>query len=743
MPIRVPSLDDRSYQNLVDEVLSRIPAHTPEWTNPVPGDPGRTMVDLFAWLTDTLLYRVNLIPERQRLAFLRLLGVQMRPANSARTLVSIGFDSTTNTSSQRLDPLTRVKGPALFETRDELTVLPVVAECYIKRAPSDDEKKELSSKIALLSQFYTSVDKNTSAGQAIPYLTTPVFSGGAAAPDGVDLVSATVDQALWYALFVPSEKLAELPALKTAVTTTLGRSPSGGPQYLNIAFSPKLTRPLFDEEVGERQPIPYTWDLSTPDPANPKGVDYLPLSVVKDTTKGLNTDGIMRLILPAKESFFAPPNDVRNDDTAGAGNKPPRLDDPLKAARLIAWLRLRPKIDVAALPVSWTAINGVEVDQRATTKQLVVGQSNGQPDQTLKLPNGNIETESFQLKVEESGLGYRRWKRVDDLVLAGTQAPVFQLDSEAGIVRFGDGVRGRIPARGARFLLEQMRVSSGEAGNIAPGSLAQVVLSPAPVAPLKVVQPLPATGGRDAETLAEAEKRIPALFRHRDRAVTIDDYRQIAATTPGVHVGRVEVLPRFKPQERRPDVPGVISVMALPWRGSLEAPYPRVDRPFIETVFKHLSDRKPLGTELYVIGCQYKQIAISVGIDNPGGSEETNTAVKEALKKHLYCLAPGGPQGNGWPLGQTIKRRELEIVVSRVEGVEGVYGPNLFTLDTGEWKLVETGGKDNECVSLLPWELPELVGVIVAEGPPSNEFKSPAPTKAADGLAIPVVPEIC
>jgi predicted phage baseplate assembly protein len=84
MPIYPPNLDDRSFEDLVEEALARIPAHTPEWTNPRVGDPGRTLVELFAWLTDTLLYRANLIPERQRLAFLRLLGVQMRPALPAK-----------------------------------------------------------------------------------------------------------------------------------------------------------------------------------------------------------------------------------------------------------------------------------------------------------------------------------------------------------------------------------------------------------------------------------------------------------------------------------------------------------------------------------------------------------------------------------------------------------------------------------------------------------------------------------
>jgi hypothetical protein len=211
-----------------------------------------------------------------------------------------------------------------------------------------------------------------------------------------------------------------------------------------------------------------------------------------------------------------------------------------------------------------------------------------------------------------------------------------------------------------------------------------------------------------------------------------------------VRVGRVEVLPRFKPQERRSDVPGVVSVMALPYRASLDAPYPRVDRPFIDSIFKRLADRKPLGTELYVIGCEYVPLAISVGIDHPGGREETRTAVQEALKKYLFCLAPGGPQGTGWPLGRTVKRRELEIIVSRVEAVTGVYGPNLFRQVNGAWeRITSTGGNDNAELTLLPWQLPELLGVVVADGDAPLEFKSPAPSKAQDGFAIPVVPEVC
>ncbi|HZG43224.1 MAG TPA: hypothetical protein VEY93_09700, partial [Longimicrobium sp.] len=104
MPITPPVLDDRGFDDLVQELVARIPAHTPEWTHPRPGDPGRTLLELFAWLGDALLYRVNHLPERQRLAFLRLVGGTLRPAVAARTLVAFSVDNPAVTRAHTLRP---------------------------------------------------------------------------------------------------------------------------------------------------------------------------------------------------------------------------------------------------------------------------------------------------------------------------------------------------------------------------------------------------------------------------------------------------------------------------------------------------------------------------------------------------------------------------------------------------------------------------------------------------------------
>lgn len=73
MPMELPQLDDLSYADLVDEARTAIPAIYPAWTDHNPSDPGIALVELFAWLTEMLVYRTGRITEKSRRAFLRLL----------------------------------------------------------------------------------------------------------------------------------------------------------------------------------------------------------------------------------------------------------------------------------------------------------------------------------------------------------------------------------------------------------------------------------------------------------------------------------------------------------------------------------------------------------------------------------------------------------------------------------------------------------------------------------------------
>jgi predicted phage baseplate assembly protein len=75
MPLPVPNLDDRKFQDILDEARRLIPRYCPEWTDHNLSDPGITLLELFAWMTDMLLYRLNRVPEKNYLKFLDLIGV--------------------------------------------------------------------------------------------------------------------------------------------------------------------------------------------------------------------------------------------------------------------------------------------------------------------------------------------------------------------------------------------------------------------------------------------------------------------------------------------------------------------------------------------------------------------------------------------------------------------------------------------------------------------------------------------
>ena len=736
MPIPLYNLDDRSFDDLVNEMLGRIPGHTPEWTNPRLGDPGRTLIELFAWLADTVLYRANLIPERQRLVFLRLLNIPMRPAIPATGLAALEMVNDKLIPPAAVPVHTTVKGPVDFETRGEITVLPLTGQVYVKRKPGPEELKSLQQVIVGLESVY-----DVAAGS--PYIATPLFSAGLADKKGFDFVAETVDGCLWMALQVSkAENLA-------AVRTALGRD-NKGPKVLNVGLQPRLEVPLFDEDITIAASVRDVWDWQitssrTQDNGEP---EYLSLDVVLNTTAGYSRQGIIRLELPDKDDIGVPENDVSVDVNAGVGNRPPRIDDPATAARTFAWLRLRPVHHSHSLALSWIGLNAVQIDQRKTLTSVTVATSNGAADQTIQLPGQSVEPETLKLQVEEEGRGFNDWQPTDNLYTAGRDDRVYQLDSEAGTVIFGNGVRGAVPAAGMRIRIKEMRYGGGTEGNLAAGNLSAITH-----ANLKATQPVATTGGAQVESLDEAEKRIPAYLKHRDRAVTADDFKQLAAETPAVEIGRVEVLPKFKPQQRRQNIPGVVSVMVLPKTATRLPPNPRPDRIILQRVHAFLDTRRPLATEMYVMGVEYLPIGLAVAVRLRDGHARDHVlqSVRDALRDYLWPLAPGGSESEGWPLGQAVIQQELEVVVARVRGVRVVRGVNLFTQQNAKWVPLEANPQTGvQRIEMQAWQLPELLAVVVEDSDDvdtdlnrATGLGSGLTPDAPAAIPIPVVPEVC
>ena len=735
MPIPRYELDDRNFQDLVQEMIARIPAHTPEWTNPQEGDPGHTIIDLFAWLADTLLYRINLIPERQRLEFLRLLNIPMQPAIAATGLVVLEPVKGKYNHSVNVPLHTAIKGPVSFETSEEITVFPITGKVYIKRRPTEAEKK-IFAEIQLHLEGIYDID------QSEPYVTTPMFQEAVNDPDGIDVSRETIDQSLWIAILAP-----DAASVETAKNSF--HSNEYGEKIINIGFAPRLSVPNFDEDISEPVNNKEIWQWEMPSARTDKDeisfeIPYLNLKVVSDSTKCFTGQGIVKLALPSPDRIALPDNSVDINIFAGTGNLPPRIDNEEEAGRLVTWIRLSPKQLSETLPVRWLGVNAVSIDQRKTIQNVVVAAASGAADLQVQLPGSSVDPDSFELQVEEIGTGYQRWYN-RQLLSADRNDRFYELDAEAGIIKFGDGVRGKIPEANSRIRIQTMRYGGGKSGNISQRNLSSISFPH-----LKLVQPLETSGGVEAETLSNAEKRIPRVLKHCHRAVTRDDYASIAMDTPGVELARVEVLPRFKPQQRMEDLPGIISVMVLPKKSDFMPPNPKPDRNILSRVYAYLEERRPIGVELYVIGTEYISLGLSVAVSIRDGfpRQQVMQDVQNSLREFLWSLTPGGHQQTGWQLGRSVIDHELEVVIARVKGILTVNDINMFKLnELKKWEMLQGNVRS---LNLESWQLPELLTVVVTDGDNAqtvlyDEYGSGDETgdDSRKKIPIPVVPEIC
>ena len=96
MTLPAPNLDDRGFQDLVDEAKRLVQLRNPNWTDHNVADPGVTLIETFAYMTDQLIYRLNRVPDLHYVKFLELLGEHLIPPGAAATrlefLLSIAQD---------------------------------------------------------------------------------------------------------------------------------------------------------------------------------------------------------------------------------------------------------------------------------------------------------------------------------------------------------------------------------------------------------------------------------------------------------------------------------------------------------------------------------------------------------------------------------------------------------------------------------------------------------------------------
>ena len=128
MPLPKPDLDDRTFDQLVSEARTLIPGYSQEWTDHNMSDPGITFLELFAWLSEISLYRMNMVSGRHRIKYLKLLGTSLQPARPSR--IDLTFISAQQQLLKKGTQLsTKIEGKMVyFELDEEIDVIPATLD---------------------------------------------------------------------------------------------------------------------------------------------------------------------------------------------------------------------------------------------------------------------------------------------------------------------------------------------------------------------------------------------------------------------------------------------------------------------------------------------------------------------------------------------------------------------------------------------------------------------------------------
>ncbi len=623
------NLDDRTFQDLVSEARTRIAQTCPEWTEHNVSDAGITLIELFAWMTELTIYRLNRVPDKLHVALLELLGIRLDPPSAART--DLRFRLTGPASEPVPVPLGTEVGtprtagdePIVFQTAEDFTIAPLRPSAYV--LTRDRQVKNVA------------------------------VADGFAKPHG-------------------SEQLA------------FGSPPQPG-DALHLGFDEPIGRLLMTVEVEASQARgagvdpadpPLRWEVSSGDDA------WEPAEVLEDLTGGFNYgSGSVELQLPHTST-------VRMLGGQRLHWLRCRIDELTTSGRPGAAYTQAPEIySITAAPIG--ALLPAAHSARAGTE--VLGVSDGTPGQELPLrmspvlPLAPGETLEVQVPGEST---WTAWEHRESFAASSAADAHFSIDLVSGEIELGPAIRetdgswtqyGAVPPKGASLRFTGYRHGGGRAGNVAPGTLTMLKSSLAGID--TVVNPEAARGGVDAEALSAARQRAAMEIRSRYRAVTAQDYEFLAGeASPQVARARclpphdggavaLYLLPRIDPADRR-----------------LEAGELMPDEALFRTVAQYLDERRTIGTTVQLLPVQLRGVSVVVHLQAAPSADvrRVEEDVMHALYTYLNPLVGGSPHGigSGWPFGRPLNQGELYGVVHAIAGVEfvkilRVYETNLRT----------------------------------------------------------------
>lgn len=616
MTIDVPELDDKQFDELLEEATKRLPAYSDGWTDHNPSDPGITILELFAYLTDTYTYQLDAITDEHRRKYLGLLGERPRSYESASIQLSMslpeGETQRTVPAGTKLTVLDGSDSDKIFETTDDIVLTDATIEAVV-----------------------------TEHGEGL-----------------TDHTQANMKEGMFYRAFGDR---AEPP---NALYLGLAEDPFDPNESLGLTVDFHEEELPSPAEHGDEQPRFYpsvstVWEYCSDYERSHQADAWSRLSVARDGTYGFYRGGPITLNRPEQWD----PETWGVDEYGVAGQEPGLFW--LRCRVLEGGYEIAPQFDSIA-------VNVVTARHRSTVENepLTRFRPGDGPATLTEQVYQFRHTPVLDTDVTVDG---ERWTEVESFDASGPTDRHYVLDSAAGLIRFGDGIQGRMPEPDASVVAKRYVAGGGRIGNV-PASSTFRFLHPDTqigdqftLGDISVTAESPGTGGTDAESLDEAFRRTKRDLRTPYRAVTRSDYEYLATHTPGLRFGRATALVD-ELHDGADDGAVEVTVIVVPYV-PLTQSRPTPSEGFLDAVQRHLDEHRLLTDRVTVQPPEYVGLTVEIEGQTNRWLSEANAqrAIESAISEYIHPIH--GFEGDGWPFGRPLYSEEIR---ERIEAIEAI-----------------------------------------------------------------------
>jgi predicted phage baseplate assembly protein len=488
MVLPAPNLDDRTFQDFVDDAKRLVQQRCPEWTDHNVSDPGVTLIEAFAQMADQLVYRLNRVPERQYVKFLELIGVRLRPPAAARGQVTFWLSAPqpqtvvvraeTEVATSRTD----VEDAVVFSTVEELRIVPC----------------------------------------------TRAHAGSALASGEASDETTALDFGTGFACFQPEPKVGDalLVGLSEAVPS--------------CAVNLRIDCPVAGVGVDPRRP-PLVWEAWT-------GSSWAPCDLDRDETGGFNRPGDVVVHVPPGHRTSVTARQragwLRCRVVKAGQGQPTYRASPWITG--ITAFTIGGTVGTIHAEVvrneDLGSSDGTPAQRFALQRAPVVPWDT--PSVLVETARDGSRQEWHEVDTFAASQAGDRHFRLDASAGEIELGPAVR-EADGSLHRYG-----AVPDKGSGMRLTGYRTGGGQRGNVARGQV-RVLKSSVPYV-ARVENRVAAVGGAEAEGVGNAKLRGPLLLRTRGRAVTTEDFEELTrevapdaarvACVPADEPGGVRVL---------------------------------------------------------------------------------------------------------------------------------------------------------------------------------------------------------